>query len=168
MEFALRQELLICNTKFQQNACRKWTWKSPDEKVTNMIDLILINRRWMTSVMLCRTFQGADIASDHSLVLCNVKLKLKRLPKKIYVKRRNLDVLNNNEKSQEFAKKIESQLELEKLQGLKVNQKALLLNKIVDKVVEKLVPEIEKKKNERISDATLELAKEERNKVAKE
>ena len=95
LEFALKQDLLICNTKFQQKACRKWTWKSPDEKVTNMIDLILIDRRWMTSVTLCRTFQGADIASDHSLVLCNIKLKLKRLPKRVHGKRKNFDVLKN-------------------------------------------------------------------------
>ena len=162
LEFALKQDLLICNTKFQQKDCRKWTWKSPDGRTTNMIDLILIDRRWMTSVRLCRTFQGADIASDHSLVLCNVKLKLKRLPKKIYVKRRNFDVLKNKDRSLEYAMEIENRLASEKLEGLKVNQKAQILNKIVEKVVERLVPEIEKKKNKWISEATLKLAKEKR------
>lgn len=162
LEFALEQDLLICNTKFQQKDCRKWTWKSPDGRTTNMIDLILIDRRWMTSVRLCRTFQGADIASDHSLVLCNLKLKLKRLPKRIYVKRRNLDVLKNTEKRLEYAMEIENKLASEKLEGLKVSQKAQILNKIVEKVVEEVIPEIEKKKNKWISEATLKLAKEKR------
>ena len=44
-----------------------------------MIDLILIQQRWKTSVINCRTFQSADISSDHSLVLCNIKLRLKKL-----------------------------------------------------------------------------------------
>ena len=44
-----------------------------------MIDLILIQQRWKTSVINWRTFQSADISSDHSLVLCNIKLRLKKL-----------------------------------------------------------------------------------------
>ena len=47
-----------------------------------MIDLILIQQRWKTSVINCRTFQSADISSDHSLVLCNIKLRLKKLNNK--------------------------------------------------------------------------------------
>ena len=43
-----------------------------------MIDMILIRRKWATSVQQCRTFQGADIDSDHSLVMANIKIKLKK------------------------------------------------------------------------------------------
>ena len=62
LEFAAKHNMLICNTKFQQKDCRKYTWTSPDGKYTNMIDLILIDKRWKTSVKLCRLFQGADIS----------------------------------------------------------------------------------------------------------
>lgn len=78
LEFAASHDLFICNTAFQQKPTRKWTWESPDGIHRNMIDLILIQNRWKSSVINCRTFQGADISSDHSLVLCNIKLKLKR------------------------------------------------------------------------------------------
>jgi len=40
--------------------------------------MILIRRKWVTSVQQCRTFQGADIDSDHSLVMANIKIKLKK------------------------------------------------------------------------------------------
>jgi len=50
LEFAAKHNMLICNTKFQQKDCRKYTWTSPDGKYTNMIDLILIDKRWKTSV----------------------------------------------------------------------------------------------------------------------
>ena len=78
LEFAMDNDLVICNTKFQQKECRKWTWRSCDGKTKNMIDMILINRRWITSVQQCRTFQGADMDSDHSLVIANIKIKLKQ------------------------------------------------------------------------------------------
>ncbi len=79
LEFATVHDLYICNTRFQQKSSRKWTWASPDGIHKNMIDLILIQQRWKTSVINCRTFQSADISSDHSLVLCNIKLRLKKL-----------------------------------------------------------------------------------------
>ena len=82
LEFATVHNLYICNTRFQHKPNRKWTWASPDGIHKNMIDLILIQKRWKTSVTNCRTFQSADISSDHSLVLCNIKLHLKKMYKK--------------------------------------------------------------------------------------
>jgi len=37
-----------------------------------MIDLILVNNRWKSSITICRTFTGPDIASDHKLVKAGV------------------------------------------------------------------------------------------------
>jgi hypothetical protein len=79
LEFVTVHDLYICNTRFQQKSNRKWTWTSPDGIHRNMIDLILIQQRWKTSVINCRTFQSGDTSSDHSLVLCNIKLRLKKL-----------------------------------------------------------------------------------------
>src|SRR5207244_8190689 len=75
LEFVSKYNMSICNTRFQQKECRKYTWVTPDGKLQNMIDLVLIERRWKTSVRLSRSFQGADIVSDHSLVISNIKLK---------------------------------------------------------------------------------------------
>ena len=79
LEFATVHNLYVGNTRFQQKPSRKLTWASPDGIHMNMIDLTLIQQRWKTSVTNCRTFQSADISSDHSLVLCNIKLRLKKL-----------------------------------------------------------------------------------------
>ena len=81
LEFATVHNFYICNTRFEQKPSRKWTWASPDGIHKNMIDLILIQQKWKTSVINCRTFQSADISSDHSLVLCNIKLRLRKLTK---------------------------------------------------------------------------------------
>uniref|UniRef100_A0A672N8W4 Endonuclease/exonuclease/phosphatase domain-containing protein n=1 Tax=Sinocyclocheilus grahami TaxID=75366 RepID=A0A672N8W4_SINGR len=96
LEFASKNDLLITNTRFQQKDSRKWTWMAPDGKYTNMIDLVLVNRRWKTAVRVCRTFPGADISSDHSLVMCKLKLRLKRTTRQqLHEPRRNIDALGN-------------------------------------------------------------------------
>ena len=76
-----------------------------------MIDLVLIEKRWKSSVKLYRTLHGADISSDHSLVLCNLQLKLKCTQKKSYEKRLNLNVLEESETKLKYEKKIASSIE---------------------------------------------------------
>ena len=49
-EFGLKHDMLICNMMFQQQGCRKWTWKSSDGKHHNMIDMVMIDRQWKISV----------------------------------------------------------------------------------------------------------------------
>ncbi len=78
LEFARANEPYVCNTKFKHKVSRKWTWEAPNGRDKNMIDLIMINRRWASSVRECRSFPGADISSDHNLVLCNVRIALRR------------------------------------------------------------------------------------------
>ena len=64
-----------------RNECveRLLEFASPEGIHKNMIDLILIQRRWKTSVINCRSFQSPAISSDHSFVLCNIKLRLKKM-----------------------------------------------------------------------------------------
>ncbi len=111
LEFATLHNLFICNTIFKQKPNRKWTWESPDGMHKNMIDLIIVQKRWKTSVINCRTFQGADISSDHSLVLCNIKLRLKNVQNKPKHNRR-LDVkqLNDQTTRKSYQTKLENNL----------------------------------------------------------
>jgi exonuclease III len=79
LKFATVHNFFICNTRFQQKSNRKWTWVSPNGIHKNMIDFILIQDRWKISIINCRTFQTADISSDHSLVLCNISSMVENL-----------------------------------------------------------------------------------------
>lgn len=45
----------------QKKANRKWTWKSPDGKTRNMIDFVLVNKRWKSSVLMCRAFSNQTL-----------------------------------------------------------------------------------------------------------
>src|SRR6218665_2508694 len=78
LNFCLNNNLQVMNTVFyQRKANRKWTWESPDGRTKNMIDFIMVNNRWKSSVTKCRTFVGPDIASDHRLVMAGIRIKLR-------------------------------------------------------------------------------------------
>ncbi|XP_050343811.1 craniofacial development protein 2-like [Nymphalis io] len=83
LQFAADNNLTIINTVFQQHHRRLYTWTTPDGKHRNQIDYILIRSRWRSSIMNAHTLPGADCQSDHQLLVCNLKLKLRSsIPRK--------------------------------------------------------------------------------------
>ena len=88
IQFANANRLLVTNTCFGQvKMNRKWTWESPDGFTHNMIDHILISRKWRSSVTNSRACPSADVGSDHQLLIVNIRLKLKARRKLTAVKR---------------------------------------------------------------------------------
>ena len=69
----------MANTLHPQKPSRTTTWHAPNGNVHNQIDFILAPQRYKSSINKAntRTFPGADIGSDHDLVLMTIKLKLK-------------------------------------------------------------------------------------------
>ena len=64
-------------------ASRRWTWHSPNGQHHNQIDYILVRKRFRSGVNIARTqsFPGADIGSDHDLLMMTFHLRLKRISK---------------------------------------------------------------------------------------
>ena len=69
------------NTFGPDKTSRKITWHSPNGNTHNRIDDIMVKKRFKTSVNLAKTrsFPGANIGSDHELVMMTFKLHLKRV-----------------------------------------------------------------------------------------
>lgn len=165
LEFAMEHEMVICNTRFQQKDCRKWTWRSYDGKTRNMIDMILMKRRWITSVQQCRSYQGADIDSDHSLVIANIKMKLKRKYVSPFRKQRDLTRLNEEAIGKAYRSTLEEKIKkapwkLCNEENLDKRVEGLL--GVVKEAVEETVPEEEKITKKWITQETLKLVQEKR------
>ena len=162
LEFATIHNLYICNTRFQQKSNRKWTWASPDGIHRNMIDLILIQQRWKTSVINCRTFQSADIGSDHSLVLCNIKLRLKKLNSKPQQNCRvDVNRLRDEKIRQSYSATLTKNLKnIEPTCNL--GEHAIKIEEAIKKTVEATIPATRTTKKPWISEETLKLADEKR------
>ena len=80
LEFASYNNLVVANTFGPHKTSRKITWHSSDGKTRNQLDYIMVMKRFKTSVNIIKTrsFPGADIASNHELVMMTCKLYLKR------------------------------------------------------------------------------------------
>ena len=66
-------------TLHPQKLSRTATWHAPNGQVHNQIDFILTPRHFKSCINKAntRSFPGADIGSDHDLVLTTIKLKPK-------------------------------------------------------------------------------------------
>jgi hypothetical protein len=87
IHFCERSSLCVANTFFQHSAAHKATWRDPhsnsDPSPTaglGCIDYALVKRQWLSSVRDVRVHRGADLLgsfSDHRLLVCSVRLKLR-------------------------------------------------------------------------------------------
>ena len=77
IDFAAYNGLSVMNTMFRHKRAHKFTWNNPDRLHKSMIDYILVRQRWRTSVQDTRVYRGADIGSDHHLLVSTFRLKFK-------------------------------------------------------------------------------------------
>ena len=70
--------LVIGGSVFHHRRIHKATWVSPDPSTENQIDHLCIARSFCCSLQDVRVKRGADVASDHHLLVTRLKLKLKK------------------------------------------------------------------------------------------
>ena len=80
MEFASFNTLVLANIFGHHKASTTWTWHSPNGQHHNQIDYILVRKRFRSGVNIARTrsFPGADIGSDHDLLMMTFCLRLRK------------------------------------------------------------------------------------------
>jgi len=83
LEFARLNDLVLANTLHPHKLSRRTTWHSPGGLYHNQIDYILMSKRFRSSINThkTRTFPGADVGSDHDLVMMTIQLRLKQQAK---------------------------------------------------------------------------------------
>jgi endonuclease/exonuclease/phosphatase family metal-dependent hydrolase len=73
--------MVIGSTIFSHKNIHKTTWKSSDGQTMNQIDHILIDMRHKSNVMDVRSFRGANIDSDHFLVISKLRARISNCKK---------------------------------------------------------------------------------------
>ena len=71
-------QLVIGGSIFPHKRIHKATWISLDHVTENQIDDICISRKFRRSWQDVRVMRGADVSSDHHLLMTTVRLRLKR------------------------------------------------------------------------------------------
>ena len=108
LEFASSNNLKLANTFGIHKPSRNWTWHSPSGTASK-IDYILVNERHSAGINRAktRTFSGADIGSDHDLVMMNFRIHLKKkLCEKSKRTKYNLERLKDPNVAEEFEARI--------------------------------------------------------------
>ena len=102
-DFCTVNELVIGGSIFPHKKCHKVTWFSPDNRTENQIDHITISRNWRSTLQDVRARRGADIGSDHHLVVAKLKIKLAHRKTKINKRTRfDLEKLKNTQTKNEL------------------------------------------------------------------
>ena len=91
LQFCSLNKYVLTNTVYNHKPNRRFTWISPDGKTKNQIDFIITSQDDKKIFKNSRSYQSADIGSDHSLVMANIQLSGK-YPKKPRKKSRQFDV----------------------------------------------------------------------------
>ena len=103
LEFCVDKDLMVANTYFQHPVRRLYTWKSPGDVRRNQIDYIMVKRRFRNCIKDCRTYPGADINSDHCLLVSKMNIKLKRIVKKKGKDQYDLEMFKQENIQQRYA-----------------------------------------------------------------
>ena len=112
VDFCKMMKLVVTNTWFKHEKRRRYTWKRPGDTGRFQLDYVLVKHRYRNSVKNSRAYPGADVYSDHNLVMAKIELKLKKIMKSKRVKRW---CLNDLEKSKrEFQVAVEEEMEKQK------------------------------------------------------
>ena len=80
-EFATITDLVLPNTFGHHKTSRRWTWHSPHAQHHSQTNYILLRKRFRSGANFARTqrFPGADIGSDHGLLMMTFHLCLERI-----------------------------------------------------------------------------------------
>ncbi|XP_030758449.1 craniofacial development protein 2-like [Sitophilus oryzae] len=80
LQFSQEEGIKITNTAFQLHSRRLYTWKSPADRpanvIRNQIDFILINQRFSSTIKRASTYPGADVPSDHVILVSVMQIAL--------------------------------------------------------------------------------------------
>jgi len=105
----------ITNTWFQLHPRRLYTWKSPADRlhnlVRNQIDFILINQRFGSTIKSAVIYPGADVPSDHVLLVAVLKTSLSSQRKPTTQRRVALEKLRDPIIKSEMCNEINTQIQ---------------------------------------------------------
>jgi Reverse transcriptase (RNA-dependent DNA polymerase)/Endonuclease-reverse transcriptase len=159
LEFCCANQLCITNTYFQHKASRKWTWSHPNGQSKNMIDFVIINKRWKNCILDSRSFPSADVGSDHQLVMCKLRMKLKcnRATNGQSTKKHDINKLKDQSILTKYQQELANKLPSCTNMNLTLDQAAEAYSAIIKTTADNVLGFTRSRRKPWISDNTLEL-----------
>lgn len=103
VEFCKDNQMCIMNTYFKLPKRRLYTWTHPahrvDNVIRNQIDFIIIKKRFRNAIKYTKTYPGADVGSDHNLLVSYIRVRLKKIINRNKTNRPNLEIIENSKEN---------------------------------------------------------------------
>ena len=118
IDLCMNYNLVIGGSLFPHKDIHKATWVAPNQRTFNQIDHVAISKKWRRSLLDVRSYRGADVASDHHIVVAQLRLKLAaNKPSRQRTTRRkfNIEKLNSAETRKEFEEELKKSLNQERM-----------------------------------------------------
>ena len=138
--------MVIGGSVFPHKRIHKATWVSPDLITENQIDHVCIAKKFRRSLEDVRVKRGADVASDHHLVVAKLKLKLRRneTGQQRRRARYNVDFLRDVSTAERFRVTLSNRYQVlqdlhEDEEGLNINSRWMDIKEAVNYACEEVV-----------------------------
>ena len=138
--------MVIGGSVFPHKRIHKATWVSPDLITENQIDHVCIAKKFRRSLKDVRVKRGADVASDHHLVVAKLKLKLRRneTSRQRRKARYNVDFLRDVSTAESFRVTLSNRYQVlqelhEDDEGLNINSQGMDIKEAINYACEEVV-----------------------------
>ena len=157
VEFASAHQMCITNTLFPHKTIHQATWYPPDARAKpSLKDYVLVKRRLRPSVMDTRVFRGADLDTDHRLVVVTLRLKLDKKSNQRKGKRFETALLGKTDRRMAYVEALRESFDKRRQQG-SVEERWSELKEALVGSAEQHLKRRRMAKKKWISDDTLEL-----------
>jgi hypothetical protein len=137
VDFATGRQMAIKSTYFMHKRIHLQTWHSPDGHTFNQIDHCLIDGRHFSDVIDVMARKGANINSDHMLVVIKLKVRICRASntKPQQLRRFAVDKLQDRDVASWYYDELESELQGVEAQPLSLDEKCKKLKEVVTNTI---------------------------------
>jgi hypothetical protein len=133
----------IGSTIFPHTNIQKITWRSPDGKTMNQIDHVLIDSRHCNNLLDVRSYRGANMDSDHFLVIAKIESRIntkynkqKETGSQMY----DITKLKNSEVIKQYKDKLTIQLQNTEVANEIDNGNWAVSKRIITEVANEVIP----------------------------
>ena len=161
LDLCVSNNLVIGGSLFPHKDIHKYTWTSQaGSKPRAQLDHILISKWWRRSLLDCRNYRGADIGSDHELVVSKVHLKLARRKKATVTNKLDLGALTSEKCGKAYRDRVTELLVQQDLADGEVEESWQIWRNAVTSAAEETIPKRNSKRKAWISKRTEDLVQE--------
>jgi hypothetical protein len=134
IDLCVNYNLVIGRNLFPHKVIQTATWVAPNQRTFNQTDHVVISKKWRRSVLDVRSYMGADVSSDHHLVIVQLSLIFaasKLSGQRVTPKKFNIEKFNHGETRKKYEEELKKSLDQERMNELNPSEHWTVLKEVM-------------------------------------